>query len=77
MEAVSWLAREPWSDRPSCSCPVMGEYLRSWNDNCTDDVRQELKRYIPRLVGTNDGKTEARTWILVDWALREVGSLVP
>lgn len=32
MEAVAYLAGEPWSDRPECASPVIGAFLRSWND---------------------------------------------
>lgn len=37
MEAVSYLAGEPWSDRPECVCPVIGQFLRSWNDSLSND----------------------------------------
>ena len=52
MEAVSALAGEPWSNRPSCTSPVIAAYARSLNDWLPDDARQQLKVYIPRLVGT-------------------------
>ena len=52
MEAVAYIAGEPWSDTPECASPVIGAFLRSWNDSLDDDTRQSLKPYITRLVGS-------------------------
>lgn len=60
MEAVSALAGEPWSSRPSCTSPVIAAYARSLNDWLPDDARQRLKVYIPRLVGTAAPDLELR-----------------
>src|SRR5690348_6850638 len=32
MEAVAWLAGEPWSDAPQCASPVLAAFCRAWND---------------------------------------------
>ena len=32
VELASILAKEKFSDEPDCVCPVIGAYLRSWND---------------------------------------------
>ena len=71
MEAVAFVAGEPFSDHPKCACPTLGAFLRSWNDSLDEATRQKLKPYIPRLVGTNDGNSERRTWMCVDWLSRE------
>ena len=60
MEAVSAFAGEPWSNRPSCTSPVIAAYARSLNDWLPDDARQRLKVYIPRLVGTAAPDLELR-----------------
>ncbi len=60
MEAVSALAGEPWSNSPSCTSPVLAAYARSLNDWLPDQVRQRLKAYIPRLVGTAEPDLELR-----------------
>src|SRR6266567_8304289 len=62
MEAVAYVAREPWSDHPKCACPVISAFVRSWNDNLSDDDRSKiLLPFIPRLVGTvGSKKLEAR-----------------
>lgn len=71
MEAVSYIAGEPWSDHPKCVSPVLGAYARSLNDRLDDSDRQILKQYIPQLIGTaGDGKDEARRWLASNWAIR-------
>ena len=43
MEAVAFVAGEPHSDTPTCACPVISAFLRSWNDSIPDDAhRTEL-----------------------------------
>ncbi len=71
MEMVSYMADEPWSDHPACVSPVLGAFLRSWNDALDDDMRQKLKPYAARVIGTaGDGKDEQRAWMCVDWLAR-------
>ena len=73
MEAVAYVAGEPWSDHPKCASPIITSLLIGWNDALPDDQRQILKPYIPKLVstrGTADDE-EARAWILTDWLARE------
>jgi hypothetical protein len=73
MEAVAYVAGEPFSDHPSCASPVITSFLISWNDSMNDEDRQMLKPYIPRLVGTRTTKKdeETRAWMLTDWLARE------
>lgn len=52
-EAVAYVAGEKFSDHPQCVCPILGMFMRSWNDSLDDVTRQRLKPYIPRLVGGN------------------------
>jgi len=72
MEAASWLAGEPWSDHPQCVSPVIGAFLRRWQDDLDDTTRQTLKRYIPAVLGTNTGPAdeERRAWMVTDWMVR-------
>ena len=51
MEAVAFVAGEPWSDHPACASQVIGAFMRSWNDALDDEGRQKLKPYVRRLVG--------------------------
>ena len=73
MELASWLAGEPWSDHPSCACPVIGAFMRAWNDALPDAERNELLLpLIPRLVGTrgSDALAERRSLMAADWLVR-------
>jgi len=72
MEAVAFVAGEPWSDSPQCASPVIAAFLRSYNDSVSDDVRQTLKQYIPRLIGTRGSELleEKRSLIAADWLVR-------
>ena len=69
MEAVSYVAGEPWSDRPQCASPVIAAFCRSWNDATDDEGREALKAYIPRLVGSAASKEveDRRGWMATDW----------
>ena len=73
MEAVAYVAGDPWSDHPECASPVLGAFLRSWNDSLADVDRQMLKPLIPRLVGTKDSAKieQKRAWMATDWLARE------
>jgi hypothetical protein len=72
LEAVSYVAGEPWSDHPKCVSPVLAAFGRSWNDALDDATRQRLKVYIPRLIGTAGSSEidERRAWMATDWACR-------
>lgn len=73
MELVSWLAGEPFSDHPQCTCPIIAAFVRSWQDNLPDDKRQLLiKPLIPKLIGTRgNADVERRRVIMInDWLIR-------
>jgi hypothetical protein len=52
MELASMLAGEPFTDRPWAVCPVIGAFLRSFNDAVDDRTRQALYPYASATVGT-------------------------
>ncbi len=52
MELASMLAGEPFTDHPSCACPVIGAFLRSYNDSLDDERRQDLYRFAALIVGS-------------------------
>ena len=73
MELAAHLAGEPHSDHPPCVCPVLGAFVRSWNDNLPDDKRNELlKPIIPRLLNTRGSKKleTRRALMAADWLVR-------
>lgn len=56
MEMASVLANEPWSDRPSCTHPLLADLARRVNDNTSDHNRGELAVLIPSVVGIRGGR---------------------
>ena len=73
MEAVAFVAGEPWSDHPQCACPVIGAFMRAWNDGLPDAERTRLLLpLVPKLVGTRSTSAveSARAWIALDWLTR-------
>ena len=74
MECVAWAAGEPWTDEPTCACPVLGAFLRNWNDCIQDDAPRTrlLAPMIPRLVGSKSTPAveERRSYLALDWLIR-------
>jgi len=74
MEAVAYVAGEKWSDSPECVCPVLGAFMRAWNDGLPNDAERNrlLLPLIPRLVGTRGGKAleQRRATMAADWLIR-------
>jgi hypothetical protein len=73
MEAVAYVAGEPWSDAPECACPVITAFMVSWNDGLPDDERSALLLpLIPKLVGTRSTPEieERRSLMAADWLVR-------
>jgi hypothetical protein len=70
MELTSMIAGEPFSDQPQCVCPVIGAFLRAYNDALDDRRRQDLYRYAAQVIGTRD-TPEVERWRIervVSWA---------
>lgn len=72
MEAVAMMSGEKFSDSPACASPVISAFLRNWNDNLPDAERQQLKKYIPLMIGTHGTSAleEKRAWMATDWLSR-------
>jgi hypothetical protein len=60
MELASMLAGERFGDHPRSVCPVIGAYLRTYNDRIDDDRRQDLYAYAARVVGSRSTRTTER-----------------
>jgi hypothetical protein len=71
MELASMLASEPFSDHPQSVCPVIGSFLRAYNDRIDDRRRQDLYAYAAKVVGSRGSQDvqQARTERLSTWAL--------
>jgi len=71
MELASMLAGEPFSDHPASVCPVIGSFLRAYNDSIGDERRQDLYAYASRVVGTRASLEiqRQRAERLAEWAV--------
>jgi len=74
MEAVAYVAGEPWSDAPQCACPVISQFMVSWNDSLTSNADRDrlLKPLVPQLVGTRSTPAVAqrRAMMAANWIIR-------
>lgn len=71
LEVVSMFADEPFTDSPRCVSPYLRSFGIRLNDRATVERRQDLKQFIPLLVGTaTDGKDELRRWLAADYVTR-------
>jgi hypothetical protein len=70
MELASMLAREPFTDHPASVCPVIGSFLRAYNDSVDDRRRQDLYAYASMVVGsrTSADVQRMRADYLTAWA---------
>ena len=41
MEAVAYVSGDTWTDHPSCACPVISTFLRTWNDTLPNDEERD------------------------------------
>jgi hypothetical protein len=70
MELASMLAGEPFADHPRSVCPVIGSFLRAYNDALDDCRRQDLYAYAAAVVGSRSSQAveRARADRLAEWA---------
>jgi hypothetical protein len=62
-----------WTDHDPTVCPVIGDFLRSWNDSLNNEDRQMLKPCALLALGTKGSKAleSKRAWMATDWLVRE------
>jgi hypothetical protein len=70
MEMVAFLAGEQHTDHPDCACPVLTGYTIRLNDSMPEAWRQQLKPYLPLLIGSRDGQEPKRAELLAWRAIR-------
>jgi hypothetical protein len=71
MEWVSYIAGERHSDQPVCVSPILQGFCISVNDAWDDEMRQRLRPYLARCIGTaGDGLDEQRGFLCLDWHIR-------
>jgi hypothetical protein len=64
MSFAAGLAGEGHTDSPASASPVVRSFAIALNDSVPHDVRQRLKPFAPRIVGTRDGLDAARAEVL-------------
>jgi hypothetical protein len=71
MELASMLAGEPFTDHPESVCPVIGSFLRAYNDMVDDRRRQDLYAYAAKVVGSTRcaAVERERADLLAAWAM--------
>ena len=70
-EYAAYLAGEGHTDHPACVSWVLSRFMIRWNDDLDDEVRQRLRPYAVRQLGTaGDGQDEARSYMALDWLIR-------
>lgn len=64
------LAGEPFTDHPASVCPVIGSFLRAYNDSVDEGRRQALYEYASRVVGSRGSARtqQARAVRLAEWS---------
>lgn len=60
MELASMLSGERFSDHPESVCPVIGSFLRAYNDSVDDARRQDLYAFAAGVVGSSGSATVQR-----------------
>jgi hypothetical protein len=77
MELASMLAGEDFSDAPECVSPVIGGFLRTYNDGIDDRLRQDLYDFAARAVDTRARASleQRRASECIGWAATLAGSL--
>ena len=70
------LAAEPFSDEPHCVCPVISEFLRTYNDQVDHARRQDLFAYASLVVDTRGSHADERHRAnqCLDWWLSQSGA---
>ena len=64
MSLVACLAGEEHTDSPACASPLIRAFAIPLNDNMPHVVRQRLKPFAPRILGTQDGQDAVRAELL-------------
>ena len=74
MEAVAFLAGEPHSDAPQCTCPVIAAFVRFWNDGLPSDEDRVrlLGPLLTEILDTrgSEALAERRSLMAFDWLVR-------
>lgn len=77
MEVVSMLAKQSWTDAPTCTNEVITRAAQLVNDRLGDEARQRLVALIPRILRARRTDSDRRVNVrLALWAARSVLDMV-
>src|SRR5436305_6059489 len=78
MEVASMLAKEMWSDTPTCTNAVVTSMAQVVNDRLNDEDRQRLWALLPRILRARRTASDQRINVrLAIWCARRVLDLIP
>lgn len=72
MSFVAFLAGEGHTDNPLTASALIRRFAMTINDEMPDAMRQRLKAFAPRILGTRDAHDLARTRLLIEAARTEL-----
>jgi hypothetical protein len=72
MSFVAFLAGEGHTDNPVTASTLIRRFAMTINDEMPDAMRQRLKAFAPRILGTRDAHDLARTRLLIEAARTEL-----
>jgi len=72
MSLVAYLADEQHTDRPRTASPFVRNFAIQLNDGAPTALRQDLKPFAPRIMGTNDGHDLQRALLVYRVVIEEV-----
>jgi len=72
MSLVAFLAGEDHSDSPRRASPLIQAFAIRINDHMPYGMRQRLKPFAPRIIGTNDGLDRMRAQVLREVLVAEI-----
>ena len=76
MSFVAWLAGEKHSDSPATASVVITRYAILINDAMPAVMRERLKPFAPRIIGTRDGHDRLRVEMMVEFFRSDLMPLV-
>lgn len=72
MSFVAFLAEEHHTDNPCTASVLIRQFAIIVNDEMPDHLRQQLKPFAPRIIGTRDGQDRLRAELLMNAARLDI-----
>jgi hypothetical protein len=72
MSFVAYLAGERHTDHPRTASPFIRSFAIQLNDGLSPALRQDLKPFAPRIIGTNDGHDFERSSVVLQTIMDDI-----